>query len=130
MKIVVGYDMTDLAEKAFATALAYAKNLSAQLVLVASLVGGTKETPEEIHAFEKGLRRVHQRAVEAGVKSERHLLMRGNTPGEDLVGFARENGAHLIVIGVRKRSKVGKLMFGSTAQYVILEAECPVLAVK
>jgi nucleotide-binding universal stress UspA family protein len=64
------------------------------------------------------------------VKCEKHLLMRGNQPGEDLVAFAQENSANLIVIGVKKRSKVGKLMFGSTAQYVILESACPVLAVK
>ena len=130
MKIVVGYDMTDPAEKAFSTALQYAKSLNAHLILVASLVGGTKENIEEIHAFEKGLRLAHQRATKNEVECEKHLLMRGNQPGEDLVGFAKEKSAHLLVIGVKKRSKVGKLMFGSTAQYVILESECPVLAVK
>ena len=51
-------------------------------------------------------------------------------PGEDLVTFARENNVDEIIIGVRHRSKVGKLVFGSTAQYVILEAHCPVLTVK
>lgn len=130
MKIVVGYDMTDPAEKALTTALEYAKNLKAELILIASLVGGTKEDVEEINAFEKGLRLAHQKAMERGVKCEKRLLMRGNQPGEDLVAFSKENRAHLIVIGVKKRSKVGKLMFGSTAQYVILEADCPVLAVK
>lgn len=130
MKIVVGYDMTDPAEKALTTALEYAKSLKAELILIASLVGGTKEDVEEINAFEKGLRLAHQKATERGVKCEKRLLMRGNQPGEDLVAFSKENRAQLIVIGIKKRSKVGKLMFGSTAQYVILEAACPVLAVK
>jgi nucleotide-binding universal stress UspA family protein len=71
-----------------------------------------------------------RKATDSGVKCEKHLLMRGNATGEDIVSFAKENRADLIVIGVKKRSKVGKLMFGSTAQYVILEADCPVLAVK
>ncbi len=50
--------------------------------------------------------------------------------GEDLVRFAKDNDIDEIIIGVKRRSKVGKLVFGSTAQYVILKAPCPVLAVK
>ena len=130
MKIVVAYDMTDPAEKAFAQALEYAKRLNGQLILIASLLGGTREDVEEINAYEKGLRIAHQKATQSGVKCEKHLLMRGNQPGEDIVAFAREADADLIVIGIKKRSKVGKLMFGSTAQYVILACDCPVLAVK
>jgi nucleotide-binding universal stress UspA family protein len=130
MKIVVGYDMTDPAEKALAVGLDYSKKLGATLILIASLVGGTKEDVEEINAFEKGLRLAEKKATDKGVTCEKHLLMRGNTPGEDVVSFAKENGVALIVIGVKKRSKVGKLMFGSTAQFIILEADCPVLAVK
>jgi nucleotide-binding universal stress UspA family protein len=130
MKILVCYDMTDPAEKAFSTAVKYAGDMKAKLVLIASLMGGTKENVEEINAFEKGLRQAHQKAIESGISCEKHLLMRGNSPGEDIVAFADETGADLIVLGVKKRSKVGKLMFGSTAQYVILQADCPVLAVK
>jgi nucleotide-binding universal stress UspA family protein len=130
MKIVVAYDMTDRAEKALAVGLDYSKKFNATLVLIASLVGGAKEDVEEINAFEKGLRLAEKKAKDNGVKCEKHLLMRGNAPGEDVVSFATENGVDLIVIGVKKRSKVGKLMFGSTAQFIILEADCPVLAVK
>jgi nucleotide-binding universal stress UspA family protein len=130
MKIVVGYDMTDPAEKALAVGLDYSKKLGAKLILISSLVGGAKEDVEEINAFEKGLRLAEKKVTDNGVKCEKHLLMRGNTPGEDVVFFAKENRVALIVIGVKKRSKVGKLMFGSTAQFIILEADCPVLAVK
>ena len=81
--------------------------LGATLILIASLVGGAKEDIEEINAFEKGLRLAEKKAADNGVKWEKHLLMRGNTPGEDVVSFARENRVDLIVIGVKKRSKVG-----------------------
>lgn len=130
MKILVGCDLTDTSEKALSTALEYAKQVQGKLILVASLVGGTKESVDEINAYEKGLRIGMQKVTKEGVSCEKHLLMRGKTPGEDLVDFAKENSANLIVIGIKKRSKVGKLMFGSTAQYVILEADCPVLSVK
>jgi len=65
-----------------------------------------------------------------GIKNETHLLIRGFEPGEDIVTFARENKVDEIMIGVRSRSKVGKLIFGSTAQAVILGAHCPVMTVK
>ena len=47
--------------------------------------------------------------------------------GEKIVTIAKRNGVNLIFLGIRKRSKVGKLLFGSTAQYVILNAPCPVI---
>jgi nucleotide-binding universal stress UspA family protein len=58
------------------------------------------------------------------------LLIRGLSAGEDLVEFANENEVDEIIVGVKRRSKVGKLLMGSTAQYVILQAECPVVTVK
>jgi nucleotide-binding universal stress UspA family protein len=50
--------------------------------------------------------------------------------GETLVQFAEDHTIDEAVVGVRKTSKVGKLVFGSTAQYLILEAQCPVATVK
>jgi nucleotide-binding universal stress UspA family protein len=55
---------------------------------------------------------------------------RGKDPAEDLVDVAEQEQAALVVIGLRRRSPVGKLLMGSTAQKVLLEAACPVLAVK
>ncbi|MBF0688381.1 MAG: universal stress protein [Cellulomonas sp.] len=49
---------------------------------------------------------------------------------EELVAIADEVGASLLVIGIRHRSPVGKLLLGSTAQRILLDARCPVLAVK
>jgi nucleotide-binding universal stress UspA family protein len=57
-------------------------------------------------------------------------LIRGLSAGEDLVEFAKEQKADQIFIGVKRRSKMEKLVFGSTAQYVILNAHCPVVTVK
>ena len=51
-------------------------------------------------------------------------------PAENVLQAAQEHSASLVVIGVRRRSPVGKLLLGSHAQRVLLEADAPVLAVK
>jgi nucleotide-binding universal stress UspA family protein len=57
-------------------------------------------------------------------------LVRGNDPAVDLIEVADKENAALIVIGLRRRSPVGKLLMGSNAQEILLRAPCPVLAVK
>ena len=57
-------------------------------------------------------------------------LVRGVDPADDLIAVAEEVDADLIVIGLRRRSPVGKLIMGSNAQQILLDASCPVLAVK
>jgi nucleotide-binding universal stress UspA family protein len=47
-----------------------------------------------------------------------------------ILRIAREANASVIVIGLRQRSAVGKLILGSTAQRILLDADRPVLAVK
>ena len=61
---------------------------------------------------------------------EVQLMLTDLTTGEQLVKFAEDQGIDQIFLGIEKKSKVGKLLFGSTAQYVILHAPCPVVTVK
>lgn len=54
----------------------------------------------------------------------------GDSYADALVGLADDTAADMIVIGLRRRSPVGKLVLGSNAQRILLDATCPVLAVK
>lgn len=130
MKIMVGLDDSEVSVKVLDLAMRHAKAFGAQLDLVLSMEKGDESEQEAIRVAEDLLEKRKQTVEASGLRCTTHLLIRGMTPGEDLVQFAKENGAEEIVIGVRRKSKVGKLMFGSTAQHVILKAPCPVVTIK
>lgn len=130
MKILVAFDGSNVAKAALDAAKKHARAFEAQLVLVWSMAKGEEDQQETIQGAENTLAYWKNEITREGLPCETHLLIRGLEPGEDLVRFARENDLQEIVIGVRRRSKVGKLVFGSTAQYVILKAPCPVLCVR
>ena len=130
MKIMVGYDGTKDSKTALNVAVMHAKAFTGKIFAVASMDRGTEAEQESIKEMEADLEKVKLEVEDQGVPCETHLLIRGMMPGEDLVDYAQENGMDEIVIGIRRRSKVGKLVFGSNAQYVILHAPCPVTTVK
>ena len=101
-----------------------------KLVVVNSNKGGTALPAEEALLYERELEDVGARLAAAGVEHEVRQLVRGNEPAIDIIDVAREVDADFIVIGLRRRSPVGKLILGSIAQQVLLDADCPVLAVK
>ena len=127
--IVVGYIPKAEGEAALRRAVEEAKLRDARLVVVNSHRGGREEDydPDQLGP---DLEEVGAALDKAGVKHELRQLVRGLDPAEDLIGVAEEVDADFTVIGLRRRSPVGKLILGSNAQRVLLDAKCPVLAVK
>jgi nucleotide-binding universal stress UspA family protein len=80
--------------------------------------------------FEDELAQVRKDLESAGVEHEVRTLVKGQDPADDLVDVSAAEDADLIVIGLRRRSQVGKLLLGSNAQQILMKADCPVLAVK
>jgi nucleotide-binding universal stress UspA family protein len=76
------------------------------------------------------MERIGKLLDDSGVEHELRQLVRGFEPAEDLISIAESVDAELSVIGLRRRSPVGKLILGSNAQRILLDAKCPVLAVK
>ncbi len=130
MKILVGYDGSNSAREALQLALKHAKAFGAEVEVVTSMMKGSESQREEIQNAEGGLSYAEELLKEHGIDCSTHLLIRGLSPGEDIVRFAEEKKVDEIIMGVRRRSKVSKLLMGSTAQYVILKAPCPVVTVK
>lgn len=130
MKILVGYIRTPEGEAALERAIQEAALRDAELVVVHSQHGGERDETERSQAQGQELAAVRGRLEAAGVHHSVRELVRGQDPGEDLLDYAQDIDADLIVLGIRRRSPVGKLVLGSTAQDVLLRADCPVLAVK
>ncbi len=130
MSIVVGYVATKEGRAALRAASAEARLRNSRLVVINSNRGGKDLDREEATRYEAELEGVRKTLDDAGVEHEVRQLVRGVEPAEDLIKVAEETSADLIVIGLRRRTPVGKLILGSNAQRILLDAPCAVLAVK
>jgi nucleotide-binding universal stress UspA family protein len=128
--IVVGYVPKPEGKAALRRAAEEAKLRDSRLVVVNSHRGGREFDRDDAIESEAQLSEVKSELGSLGVEHDIRQLVRGMDPAEDLVNVAEESDAELIVIGLRRRSPVGKLILGSNAQRVLLDAPCPVLAVK
>ncbi|HSS67140.1 MAG TPA: universal stress protein [Nocardioidaceae bacterium] len=128
--IVIGYIPKPEGRAALALGAQEAKARSASVVVVNSHRGGREFDRDDAMESQAQLDEVKQELDAAGVEHEIRQLVRGMDPAEDLINVANEVSADLIVIGLRRRSPVGKLILGSNAQRILLDAPCPVLAVK
>ena len=128
MTIVVGYIPSPQGLAAVDAAIEEAQRRSDRLVVVNSGVLGDYSGPS--FADPKDLDALDAQLGEKGIEHEVRQSTRGLAPAEEILSVAAEVNADLIVIGVRKRSPLGKVVTGSTAQQVLLDATCAVLAVK
>ena len=130
MKIMVCYDGSAEAKKALKLSIKRAQAANAEVYLINSMTGGQEVPKRDFLNAEHELSRAQRLFDDEKISCEPKLLVRGLSPGEDMVQFAGENKVDEIVIGIKRQSKVGKLLFGSTAQHVILHAPCPVVTVR
>ena len=130
MEIMVGYDDSKVAKDALDIAMKHAQAFNARVHIVTSLVSGIDIPKKEFDRIEKKLEYAESLFKDKKIPCKTHLLVRGLQAGEDLIKLANETNIDEIVIGVKRRSKVGKFLFGSTTQYIILHATCPVVTIK
>lgn len=130
MKTMVCYDGSDAAKKALQLSLEHAEAFGTDIIVVAILEGNTIEQMSRLEQLELLLSDAKLLLSHETVNVETKILPENNlSTGENLVTFASENNVREIIIGIKKRSRVGKFFTGSTAQHVILNAECPVTTV-
>lgn len=126
MAVVVGYVTTKEGSAALDAAVTEARRRDSRLVVVLA----RRSQGEEASTLEAEADAVRDLLDDADIAYDIRQLRRSEDVAESLVSTAEEVGAELIVIGLRRRSPVGKLVLGANAQRILLDAPCPVLAVK
>ena len=128
MNVIVGYRPTPEGKAALERAVNEARRLGARLLVINSAEQPTG-SPEHLSA-EHGVDALSERLSADGVAHEIRQLRAEDDPAASIITSVSDPATDLIVIGLRRRTPVGKLILGSVAQEVLLGAECSVLAVK
>ncbi|WP_238421609.1 universal stress protein [Gordonia sp. 'Campus'] len=124
MSVVLSYLPTQEGRGALPFGFAEARMRGTDVVVVAD--GDSASSPEFLVDIETARTTAQAQDVDYRVVE--------NDPGlshaDQLIDVSYEDAAELLVIGQRRRSPVGKLLTGSVVQRVLLDAQCPVVAVK
>jgi nucleotide-binding universal stress UspA family protein len=127
--VVVGWIDSPEGQAAIEAAVEETRRRNGRLIVVHSAKGGDDDAATVMRVRDR-LSELEARLISEGVAVTIRDFVRGKEPAEDLIEVAEKEDAALIVIGLRRRSPVGKLLMGSNAQNILLRADCPVLAVK
>ncbi len=127
MTVVVGYIPDQYGEAALTAGIEEAQRRGTGLVVVNATKGDA--LVDRRYVGEAGLAGLEERLAGLGVTHEVRQAM-GPDVAEEILRVATDTGAAVVVIGLRHRTPVGKMIMGSVAQQVLLDAHCPVLAVK
>ena len=128
MKIMVCYDNSAVSKNVVREAQAHASQRNAEIKVVSVLMRVELIKHTELVKMEERLEQEIQELFEGvTIPYTVQLHVDDIEVGDKIVKIAQRNRVNLIFLGIRKRSKVGKLLFGSNAQYVILNAPCPVV---
>jgi len=128
--LMVCYEGSEMAAQTLKLAQFHAKSWQVAIDVVSTFKREKPLTPTQVKEMEQGFQdEIAQQFKQTKVPYEAHLLIDIYSSGEQLVKFAENKNYQFIFIGISKRSKVGKSLFGSTAQYVILNAPYPVITV-
>ncbi|MGB9499189.1 MAG: universal stress protein [Dissulfuribacterales bacterium] len=143
MKILLAYRGASSHTEGVRLTKEYAKIFKAEVFIGTSLMFGDKDRPfalissgkdRPFAVVEKGDMSANIESIEELFRSEeipcKRIIFERLNPGIAIVKYAKDHEIDLIIIGVRSRSRVGKMLLGSNAQYVLLNSHCPVLTYK
>lgn len=128
MTILVAYVPTPVGFAALDSAIEEARLRSVPLTVVNVTVG--ENFADVTSADDKHLDAVTDQLTRDGITHEIVIITDALDVADEVLKAADDHGATMIVVGLHRRSPLGKALLGSTAQKIILGASCPVLAVR
>ena len=128
MTILVAYVPRPEGQIALDKGLEIAKRRQERLVVVNASPGGSQEDASK--ADVQDVERVEALLADSGLDAEFKQFVRGKSAVTEIEDMVESLHVSLLIIGLRKRTAVGKLILGSVAQDLLLSVSCPVLAVK
>lgn len=124
--VLLGYVPSSTSEAALDYAVEEARRRDASLLVVAS-----QRVPDPRKA--RGVtdqRPLEQRLAETGLDVELRTVQHRDDPADDILDAIEEADVDLVVLGIRRRTPIGKMLLGSTSQRVAIESPVPVVLVK
>ena len=128
MTILVAYGPRPEGRAALDKGIEIATRRNERLVVINAGPGGRQDDPSIVNGYE--VERVEERLTALPITAEFRQFVRGKSAIDEIEELVTALQVSVLVIGLRKRSPVGKLLLGSMAQEILLNVECPVLAVK
>lgn len=128
MTILVAFVPRPEGHAAIEKGIELAKRNGETLIVVNAGEGGHEKDAALANAVE--MERIEATIAAAGVQGEVKQFVRGNDAVEEIELMVTSRNVDLLIIGLRKRSAVGKLLLGSVAQELLMNISCPILAVK
>lgn len=128
MTILVAYAPRPEGQAALEKGIEIARRRQERLVVVNASPGGRQEDPSM--ADVQDVERVEKVLADSGVDAEFKQFVRGKSAVSEIEALVDSLKVSVLIIGLRKRTAVGKLILGSVAQEILLSVSCPVLAVK
>ena len=128
MTILVAYAPRPEGRAALDKGIEIAKRRQMRLLVVNASAGGGEEDGSFADASEAD--RIQKLLAESGVDGEFRQFVRGKDVVTEIDNMVNAHQVELLVMGLRRRSAVGKLILGSVAHDILMTVSCPVLAVK
>mgnify|MGYP002665098841 FL=1 len=128
MTILVAYVPRPEGRAALDKGIEIAKRRQEPVLIVNASPGGQQEDVSLAPGFE--VEQIEAQLAAQGIQGEFKQFVRGKNAVEEINDLVETRDISVLIIGLRKRTAVGKLLLGSVAQELLMTVPCPVLCVK